>query len=302
MANRKRTTNKRGAGKNQGVARPHNIVEQRPQTEDYSDLERIPTAYQEITDFFKSLGKANPFPLRKETYRRIQDLTGRPIICYVAKTHHLTINIPGISGTPDIPASIDNSDLTGFADLVRNIEGENVDVFIVSNGGSAEATERIVRLLRDSFKSVRFIVPANAFSAATLMCFSGDEIIMDPIATFGPIDPQINGVPARAILRGFESALQKLKDEGPHALTAYMPLISKYDLSILEICKSAQELSTELSRNFLSSYMLKCSEEDPRIGTIVDFFSDYDLQKSHGRSIGRAKCRELGLMSSTRRT
>ena len=74
-----------------------------------------------------------------------------------------------------------------------------------------------------------------------------------------------------------------------------MPLISKYDLHILEICKSAQELSKELARNWLSTLMLKCTEDDPRVTESVDFFSNYDIHKSHGRSIDRGKARELGL-------
>jgi hypothetical protein len=150
-------------------------------------------------------------------------------------------------------------------------------------------------LLREHFGEVRFIVPANAYSAATLICFAGDEIVMDSAATLGPIDPQINGIPARAILRAFEKIEKRLKDEGPRALSAYMPLIQKYDLHILEICTSAQELSQELARNFLSSYMLGLKEDSPKIGEIVDFFFDFDIQKSHGRSIDRDKAREQGL-------
>jgi hypothetical protein len=175
------------------------------------------------------------------------------------------------------------------------VQGEAIDIFIVSNGGSAEAVERIVRLLRDRFKIVRFIIPANAYSAATLICFSGNEIIMDSLATLGPIDPQINGVPARAILRAFETVEKRLKEEGPRALTAYMPLISKYDLHILEICKSAQDLSKELALDWLSTYMFKCTEGDPLVTKIVDFFLNYDEHKSHGRSIDRAKANEVGL-------
>ena len=242
--------------------------------------------YQAINDYFGKLGKANPFVLRKETFLRIEKLTGRPLICYVTKTH----NLP-----QGIPAYIDDSDLTGFGDLIHSVQGEAIDIFIVSNGGSPEAAERIVRLLRERFKTVRFIVPANAYSAATLICFSGNEIIMDSLATLGPIDPQINGVPARAILRAFETVEKRLKEEGPRALTAYMPLISKYDLHILEICKSAQDLSEELARNWLSTYMLKCPDDDPLVTNIVDFFLNYDEHKSHGRSIDRAKANEIGL-------
>ena len=254
--------------------------------DDPSKLDRLPVTYQALNDYFGKIGQANPFDLRKETFLRIERITRRPLICYVTKTH----NLP-----QGIPAYIDDSDLTGFGDLTQSVLGEAVDILIVSNGGSVEATERIVRLLRERFKVVRFIVPANAYSAATLLCFSGNEILMDSLATLGPVDPQINGVPARAILRAFETIEKRLKEEGPRALTAYMPLISKYDLHILEICKSAQELSKELARNWLGTYMLKCVEDDPRVTETVDFFSNYDIHKSHGRSIDRSKARELGL-------
>lgn len=257
-----------------------------PLVEDLSKLDPLPVTYQAVNDYFKKLGQANPFGLRKETFLRIERVTERPLVCYVTKTR----NVP-----QGVPAYIDDGDLIGFDDLTRSVEGREIDVFLVSNGGSVEATERIVRLLRERFKSVRFIAPANAFSAATLMCFCGDEIIMDLQSTLGPIDPQINGIPARAILRAFETIEERLKEEGPRALTAYMPLISKYELHTLEVCKSAQDLSKELAEDWLARYMLKCSKDDATVTRIVKYFSDYDRHKSHGRSIGRQEARELGL-------
>lgn len=262
--------------------------------QDPSKMERIPVGYQELSDYFNGLsssgGTVQPALWRQETFRRIEKITGRPLICYVTKTY----NLP-----PGIVVSIDDGDMIGFGDLTHSISGDEVDVFIVSNGGAPEAAERIVQLLRGRFKSVRFIVPSNAYSAATLICFSGDEIIMDSMGTLGPIDPQLNGIPARAILRSFETLEERMKVEGPRALTAYMPLISKYDLHILEICKSAQELSKELAANWLSAYMLKCAIDDPTVSSIVEFFSNYDTHKSHGRSINRAKAEELKLKVRT---
>lgn len=254
--------------------------------DDFSQLDPIPVTYQALTDFFQKLGQANPYFLRKETISRIEKITGRPLVCYVSKTHNLH---------PAIPAYIDDSDLTGFSDLVHSVQTDKVDIFLISNGGSPEATERIVQLLRKKFKNIRFIIPSNAFSAATLMCFSGDEIVMDLSATLGPIDPQINGIPARAILRAFETVEKRLKKEGPQGLTAYMPLISKYDLHIFEICKSAQKLSQELAKNWLKTYMLKESGNKGKIEKIVRFFLNYDAHKSHGRSIDRNRAKELGL-------
>lgn len=257
-----------------------------PNPDDPSKLERLPSTFQAITDYFGRLGQTNPFILRNETFKRIEKTTGRPLICYVTKTRHVP---------PGVPAYIDDSDLTGFGDLIHTVTGDALDVFIVSNGGSAEAAERIVRLLRGRFKSIRFLIPSNAYSAATLICFAGDEVVMGAVGTLGPIDPQINGVPARAILRAFENLEARLKTEGPRALTAYMPLISKYDLHVLEICKSAQELSEELARTWLSTYMLKCAADDQAVTKIIDFFKSYDVHKSHGRSIDRERAREQGL-------
>lgn len=253
---------------------------------DPSKVDPFPVTYQSLSDHFGKIKEAQPFALRKEAFLRIEKLMGDPLLCYVARTHGLP---------PGVPAYIEDVDLTGFADLIHTVEGKNAVIFLVSNGGSAEATERIVRLLRERFEKIKYIIPANAYSAATLACFSADEIIMDSCGTLGPVDPQLNGVPARAILRAFEGLEKRLKEEGPRALTAYMPLIQKYDLHTLEMCKSAEDLSKELAGDWLSQYMLKCSKDDARVTEIVNFFSDYDEHKSHGRSISREKCRELGL-------
>lgn len=253
---------------------------------DLSQLDNIPVSYQQIHDYYQPFPESKPFDLRKETFLRIEAITGRPLICYVAKT----ANVSAL-----LPTSIDDSDLIGFSDLAHSVAGDNVDIFIESNGGSAEAAERIVRLLRERFASLRFIVPSNAYSAATLITFSGDEIMMSATGTLGPIDPQINGIPARAIRRAFETLEERLANEGPKALTAYVPLISKYDLHLLEICKSAEAMSQELAQTWLSEYMLRCSKTDERVVRIVEHFSDYDEHKSHGRSIGRKRAMELEL-------
>lgn len=257
-----------------------------PQEDDFTQLERLPISYQDLANFVEQRGELKGFALRAETMRRIEQITGVPVICYVTKTH----NIPR-----EVPNHIENSDLLGWSDLVNSINSDAVDVFIVSNGGSPEATERIVSLLRGRFTQVRFLIPSNAYSAATLMCFAGDEIIMSEQATLGPIDPQINGIPARAILRAFESLEKRLIDEGPRALTVYVPLIEKYDLHILEICKSAEDLSRELAGTWLSQYMLKIPRDNPRIEKIVHYFSDYDQHKSHSRSINREMAATQGV-------
>jgi ClpP class serine protease len=251
-----------------------------------SKLDKLPLTYQDVLNFFSQYIRANLSLLRKETLIRIELITQRPVISYVAKTH-------SIKEKEDV--AIAHNDLNGFSDLISSVNTKDIDVLIVSNGGSAEATERIVALLRERYDKVRFIVPANAYSAATLMCLAGDEIIMGPSGTLGPIDPQFNGIPAREIQRAFERLEKRVKDEGAEILTAYMPQIRKYDLTILDRCETAQSLSEELARFWLSKYMLQCEQADSTVNEIIKTITNYDEQKSHARSISREKARGLGL-------
>ncbi len=247
----------------------------------------IPLTNQALFNIIEKAGNFNPFPLRLATLKKIEDITQRPLICYVTKTSNIS---------PEAPVSIEHSDLTGFYDLIKTTEGPNVDILIVSNGGIAEATERIVKLIRNHYENIRFIVPSNAYSAATLLSLSGNEIIMTKLGTLGPIDPQIRGIPARAIERAFENIKDRITKEGPVSLTAYLPLLQKYDLHLLEMCRSARELSEELAKAWLSEYMLKCDINDSKITTIVDSLNSFDENKSHSRGIDLKKARELGLI------
>jgi len=51
------------------------------------------------------------------------------------------------------------------------------------------------------------IIPHYAMSGGTLIALAADQIIMDKHAVIGPLDPQINGLPAASIL-------QAVKDKG----------------------------------------------------------------------------------------
>ena len=247
--------------------------------------DQLPRSYGALQTFLQEAKVSNLFSLRLETFRRIEKRLDRPLLCYACHIWNVS---------PGTPAFIDDGDLIGFSDLIESVTGDKADIFIISNGGSAEATERIVQRLRDRFSDIRFIVPSNAYSAATLMCFSGNKILMLPEGTLGPIDPQVNGIPARAILRSFETLEERLAKEGAKALTAYVPLLQKYDLHLLEQCRSAQQLSEELARTWLSKYSMS-KHDKTQIDSVVDYFGNWDLHKSHGRSIGASACKKIGV-------
>ena len=58
-------------------------------------------------------------------------------------------------------------------------------------GGSAEAVEKVVEIVRFHYKEFYVIVPDFAFSAGTILCMAADRIYMDYSSSLGPIDPQV---------------------------------------------------------------------------------------------------------------
>lgn len=218
-------------------------------------------------------------------YKEIEQLRGRPLIVYFSK-----FIVP-----KGVTPSISMEDIEGFTDLVNSVNNsESVDVLIHSPGGSADVTERIVNILQTKFKEVHFLIPHSAYSAATMLALSGDSITIHPSATLGPIDPQIDGIPARSIKRGFENAKSKIKDEGPQVLPAYIPLIQKYTLHLLEICEDAEKLSKELVHDWLKAKMLK-GKDKTEIEKVVDYFSAYDVHLTHSRPLLFDKLKGFGL-------
>jgi len=224
------------------------------------------------------------FNARQEIIKKIESLTGRPLIVYFAK-----FNVPKEAAQE---ISVNLQDLEAFNELISGIEGENLDVLVNSPGGDPNAAQRIVSLLRARFKNIRILVPHSAYSAATMLALASDKILMDERSTLGPIDPQIGGIPARAILKGFSKIVDLVKVEGAKSLPAYIPLIEKYDLHIFEICENGEKLSKSLAELWLASNMFSDEmKKDPittkeTINAIVKYFSDHDTHLSHGRPIG----------------
>jgi hypothetical protein len=170
-----------------------------------------------------------------------------------------------------------------------------LDVLIHSPGGLGEAAERLVKLLRGGFQNVRFIVPHSAMSAATMLCFSGDTIAMNEASVLGPIDPQVSGVPARAIKKGFER-VKKAVGKAPGTLAPYLPMLQKYDLHVFEICDNAEKLSKQLARDWLKNYMFAGDRSAVRrVKDIVRYFASHDKHLSHVRGIGIDECIRRGL-------
>ena len=75
-----------------------------------------------------------------------------------------------------------------------------IDLILHTPGGLVLAAEQIANALSDRKGKVTVFVPHYAMSGGTLIALAANEIVMDPNAVLGPVDPQIAGMPASSIL------------------------------------------------------------------------------------------------------
>ncbi len=222
--------------------------------------------------------------VRRDKLAELSRITGRPCILYAVEMFNgQKIQMAG----GDTSISINDKD--GFFEALRGIEGDVLDVIIHSPGGSPDATESIVKLLRSRFKNIRFIIPSIAKSAATMLAMSGNEIILGEDAELGPTDPQmiLNGKqisPAHAILDQFEKAKEEL-NKNRDSIAAWLPILQQYGPSLLTECRNAIALTETLVKQWITDYMMK---SEPRAKSTASFISKFlagNKHLSHGRSI-----------------
>ena len=232
--------------------------------------------------------------VRRAKYDLVKSITGRPLLVYATAFHN---PIKAQIATPFL--TIDLSDKDGFYEIIRNIKSQEVDIFLHSPGGSAEATESIVKILRKKFKIARFIVTGAAKSAATMLVLSGDSILMDNSAELGPIDPQVRVrgrfSPAGSIIEQFDRAAKELKKD-PSQLPVWIPILQEFAPALLVECDNFIRLSKRLSTDWLTEFMFN-GEKDAKkkARKIANYLTNEKNTLSHARRIDAEQLKKLGV-------
>jgi len=90
---------------------------------------------------------------RKQQLHRISQLRGRDILAFAADLNK-----------GEAPISLNYSDLLPINDQLANLKGAALDLILETPGGSGEAAEDIVRVLRQKYQNLAVIVPGWAKS------------------------------------------------------------------------------------------------------------------------------------------
>lgn len=126
---------------------------------------------------------------------------------------------------------------------------------LYSKGGSAASAYLIGKLCRE-YAEDKFIVtvPRYAKSAATMICCAANEIHMGSLSELGPIDPQINKLPALGLKNSIEhiAELVKIYPESSHMFASYLHM--SLDLINLGYYERVAESAMQYAEQLLSAH------------------------------------------------
>lgn len=246
----------------------------------------------ELNDIITANKDPNPGPaydtLRSKYLKKLSELTGRNVIAYYSGF---------LKDNNYENLDINDNDMTGFMVVSEDLDpSKGLDLILHTPGGSPTATEGIVKYLHGVFgNDIRVIVPQMAMSAGTMLACSSKEIIMGLHSCLGPIDPQVNRIPAFSVIQEHEAARKELDDNNKN-VTYWQIQLGKYPPAYYYFVKDAIALSDKLVGEWLQDYMFfdKSKKEAKKAASSVLKVLNSNNQ-SHSRHFSIDDCRKMGL-------
>ena len=170
-------------------------------------------------------------------------------------------------------------DVNDSEEVLRAIELTDpdypIDLVVHTPGGLVLAAGQIAHALKRHRGKVTVFVPHYAMSGGTLIALAADEIVMDPNAVLGPVDPQLAQLPAASILSVLER--KEMKD------------IEDQTLILADVARKAVVQVQIMVRDLLMEHMAeaKASEIAVKLGTGT-WTHDYAITAEEAKSLGLA--------------
>lgn len=203
--------------------------------------------------------------LRQLLIRDIEAQTGRRLIVYFASC-----------ASSHGAAQIQPSDDAYLAELLGPNAPEPTDILLETLGGSTDATEKLVGLLRTRAPDLRAIVPCRAKSNGTLLALAAKQVVMGATSELGPIYPLLTIAPQTTVPAHLLLA-EGIEPLGRHA------------------AEDAISQTKKLAQSLLSTGMLAGRSEE-EIAEVIDKLAGRDHFHSHGSVIDADEAAELGIV------
>ena len=224
---------------------------------------------------------------RQTQIRRIQELSGNRLICYVA----------------GLQAPITRDDTLGIVELLHNVpRNSDLDFQLHTGGGDIDAAEKLISMVRTPVGTgrLRVIVPDFAKSAGTLMAIAADKIVMSDSSELGPIDPQITLADGRgnSISHSVMSYLDAYKlhsealSKNPNDVVAQI-MLNKLEPATENLFEAARNRARELAETHLNQWMFH--NKKATYTKIASDLLDTKRWLTHGQMIGYQAAQSLDL-------
>ena len=242
---------------------------------------------QDIAKEIEENKAVNPAPHDVVRAKYLSDLsayTNRNVIAYYSGWTELPDFLKQASPSS---LSINDWDKHAFMVSMRGLDRNlGLDLILHTPGGDIAATESLVKYLRSMFgRNIRAIVPQIAMSAGTMIACACKEIVLGKHANLGPVDPQLNGVPAQAVLDEFNEAIEMI-EKNPATASLWQAIIGKYHPTFLGECRRAITWSKSIVRKWLCDGMLYGDPDaKKKARKIVNALGDHSKTKTHSRHI-----------------
>lgn len=211
--------------------------------------------------------------VRASRLSRIQTMRGSRVIAIIHRQEAMKF-----FGIP-IARYIDMNDAEQVLLAIRTTpDDQPIDVILHTPGGLALAALQIANALNTHKGKVTVFVPHFAMSGGTLIALAADEIVMSEHAVLGPIDPQIDGLPAASII--------KVAGEKP---------LSEIDDRTLILADLGKKATEQLKRSARELLRQPLSDEAAKI--LADKLTSG--RWTHDYPITAREASELGLVLST---
>lgn len=187
-------------------------------------------------------------------------------------------------------------------------DSKALDFLIASYGGDPMVAWRIMTLIRQRVEEVSVMIPQSAYSAATLVAFGADEIIMHPNGHLGPVDMQItmsgDGGQAKTFSTEDISAFLdfvrdhlKITDQ-EHVRRLFEVTCKEVGTLGIGFTARSSKLAVDLGERLLALHM-KDDEVGSKRRTIVETMSR--KFQSHAYPVNRTEASEIGLPVNKKR-
>lgn len=232
---------------------------------------------------------------RIKLYKQIETLRKRPLIVYVTSKR---IGVEARMSSDALPYIIQQLD-------ALPADSKGLDFLIVSYGGDPMVAWRIMTLIRQRIdpESVAVMIPQSAYSAATLVAFGANEIIMHPNGHLGPVDMQITIGGRSFSTEDISAFLEFVRDnlkitDQEHVRRLFELTCNEIGTLTIGFTAKSSKLAVDLGERLLALHM-KDDNDRAKITAIVETMSR--KFQSHAYPVNRKEAQDIGLPVNEKR-